>query len=70
MGPILTQLSTYNGSKQMAKLETYSTYANPSLFQVLDILAYICCSGTTIHIVPTKGLTKLRQPFRLNETQV
>ena len=30
----------------------------------------ICCSGTTIHIVPTQGFTKLREPSRLNETQV
>ena len=29
-----------------------------------------CCSGTTIHIVPTKEITKLRQTSRLNETQV
>ena len=34
------------------------------------VLRDSCCGGTTIHIVPTKGVTKLRQPSRLNETQV
>ena len=29
-----------------------------------------CCIGTTIHIVPTEGITKLRQTSNLNETQV
>ena len=29
-----------------------------------------CCIGTTIHIVPTEGFTKLRQTSNLNETQV
>ena len=29
-----------------------------------------CSTGTILHIVPTEGLTKLRQVANLNETQV
>ena len=37
-------------------------------FGLISKIALFCYEQT--HIVPTKGFTKLRQPSRLNETQV